>query len=434
MSFLNWFIKPEKPELRNDNEVQEVTTESIYSHPLLFNSSQSWNSNKAMLLSAVFRAVEILSNSVSEMPIVITKLDSKGNKVTDKDHVLFTLLNRKPSKRLNKFNFFKLLIINTLLTGNGYSWIKRDSTGKVTELIFLPSDMVSVISHNVFDEIKYQVAGVKSYISAKDMIHILNIPGHDGEIGISTLQYARKTLSLNDNEMGAAKSFFESGNCKAGILTADRPLNEAQEDQIKSNWQQTFGSNNGVPTTGVVILKSGLKYESIQVSPQDAELLESRKFSVAEIARYFGVPLSLMFDNSTNSYASQEAEAINFLTHSITPLLDKIETELNDKLWSDVEWMQGYQMKFDSSVLLRTDKKSLADYYQKMFQMGVLSPNDIRHELDLNPIENGDKHWLQVNIAPMDKIANQPIEQNPTASNQLKGEDNTDNQEEGGTK
>ena len=426
MSFLDLFYRKDK-ELRNTENVQETPQESVFSHTLLYNTATSYNQNQSMLLSAVFRAVELLSNSVAEMPVVVYKTDSDGNKTMDREHIVFSLLNRRPSARLNKHTFLKLIVMNMLLTGNGYSWIKRDSKGVVKELVFLPSDQVSVISHNVFDEIKYQITGVKQLILPKDMLHFILIPSHDGDKGVSVLQYARKTLALNTDEVAAADSFFRSGNCKSGLIKSDRPLTDSQEEQIKANWQSTFGTSNGMNQGGCIILKPGLSYESIQISPSDAELLESRKFSVAEISRFFGIPLSLMFDNSTNSYASQEMESINFLVHSLTPLLDKIEIELNDKLWTDAEWMQGYQVKFDSSIILRADKKSLAEYYQKMFTMGVMSPNEIRKDLDMNPVEGGDSHFMQVNLSTMDKIVSQPIEKNPTASNQIK-----DNQEEGG--
>lgn len=426
MSFLDYFIK--KKEVRNDEAVnQNGSQESLFGTTLLYNSASSYNQNQAMLLSAVFRCVDILSNSISEMPCVVYKKDNQGNKETITDHISYRLLNKRPNSRMNKHTFFKLIVMNMLLTGNGYAWIKRDDKGEVKELVFLPSDQVSIISNNIFDDVKYLITGVKKYVTPKDMLHFINIPDHDGIRGVSTLQYARKTLTLGMDELSSANSFFRSGNNKSGFLKSDRPLTDDQCQQIKSNWQQTFGSTQGINSSGVVILKPGLDFTAIQTNPADAELLDSRKFNVAEIARYFGVPLSLLFDNSSNSYASQEAENLNFLIHGLTPLLDRIETELNDKIWSEPEEMQGYSVKFDSSVILRADKKSLAEYYTKLFNLGVLSPNEIRKELDLDSIENGDNHFMQVNISTIDKITEQPIEKNPTASNQIK-----DNQEEGG--
>ena len=434
MSFLSYFWKGD--EKRSDEvvtqEATQVNTESIFGGTLLYNSSTTYNQNQAMLLSAVYRCVDLLSNSISEMPVVVYKTNKRGNKKLITDHISYRLLNKKPNNRMNKHTFWKLIVMNMLLTGNGYAWIKRDENGQANELIFLPSDQVSVVSNNIFDDVKYLITGVKKYVTPKDMLHFINIPDHDGIRGVSTLQYARKTLTLGMDELASANSFFRSGNNKSGFLKSEKPLTDAQTQQIVSNWQQTFGTSQGINTSGVVVLKPGLDFTSIQTDPADAELLDSRKFNVAEIARFFGVPLSLLFDNSTNSYSSQEAENLNFLIHGLTPLLDRIEAELNDKIWNEPEEMQGYGCKFDSSVILRADKKSLAEYYTKLFNLGVLSPNEIRKELDLDAIDGGENHFMQVNISTLDKIANQPIEQNPTLSNQLKGEDNTDNQEEGG--
>lgn len=430
MSFLKYFWKGEekRSEEVNTQEATQVNTESIFGGTLLYNSSTTYNQNQAMLLSAVYRCVDLLSNSISEMPVVVYKTNKRGNKKLITDHISYRLLNKKPNNRMNKHTFWKLIVMNMLLTGNGYAWIKRDENGQANELIFLPSDQVSVVSNNIFDDVKYLITGVKKYVTPKDMLHFINIPDHDGIRGVSTLQYARKTLTLGMDELSSANSFFRSGNNKSGFLKSEKPLTDAQTQQIVSNWQQTFGTSQGINTSGVVVLKPGLDFTSIQTDPADAELLDSRKFNVAEIARFFGVPLSLLFDNSSNSYASQEAENLNFLIHGLTPLLDRIEAELNDKIWNEPEQMQGFGCKFDSSVILRADKKSLAEYYTKLFNLGVLSPNEIRKELDLDAIDGGENHFMQVNISTLDKIVNQPIEQNPTASNQIK-DTNTEEKE-----
>ena len=108
-----------------------------------------------------------------------------------------------------------------------------------------------------------------------------------------------------------------------------------------------------------------------------------------------------------------------FLTDNIAPLIEKIELEFARKLFVGAE-QDNMIVKFDTSVILRTDKQSLASYYNTLFNIGVISPNEIRKTLDLQPVEGGDNHYLQVNITTMDKIVNTPIEENPEASNQLK--------------
>lgn len=430
MSFWKYFWRGTEKRSENvSEEATQIDSESLFARSLLFNASSAYNQNQACQLSALYRGIDILSNSIAELPCVVYKKNRKGSKKLVTDHIVYSLLNTKPSKRMNKHNFWKLIVMNMILTGAGYAWIRRDENRVVKELTYIPSNQVSVISNNIFDDVKYLITGIKQYIMPEDMLVFIMIPSDDGVHGISVLQYAKRVLSLGLDELNSASSFFRSGFNKAGILKSDKPLTDSQMQQIQQNWVSTFGTSSGMPSSGVVCLKPGISYESIQASPQDAELLESRKFNISEIARFLGIPLSLMFDNSSTSYSTVEAENLNFLIHSLNPLLDKIETELNTKLWTEAEIMQGYSCKFDSSVLLRCDKKSLAEYYQNMFQMGVLSPNEIRKELDMDAIENGDNHFMQVNISTLDKIAKQPLEDNPTASNQLKGEENTNTEE-----
>lgn len=405
---------------------KEVRADSANSAPsilggyLAYNCMSSYQQNQAMLLSTVYRCVDLLSNSISELPVVVNKVNSDGYKVNDSSHIVFSLLNKKPSNRMNKNTFLRLLVINMLLTGNAYAYIKRDNQGQIKELQFIPSDYVNIHSRHILDDVTYTINGIKGVIESKDLLHFINIPDHDGIRGLSVLSYARKTLTLGFDEISSADAFFRSGNNKSGILKSDRPITEEQEQQILSRWQQTFGTSNGVNTSGVVVLKPGLEYQDIQTSPADAELLESRKFTVLEICRFFGCAPSMVFDNSNNSYSSVEAENLAFLTHTISPLLDKIETELNNKLWSEAEAIQGYQVRFDTSVLMRTDKQALASYYSSMFNLGVLSPNEIRRELDMSPIEGGDEHYMQVNISTISKIAGQDLQSNENISNQLK--------------
>ena len=411
--------KQENNEKRAENaQISTETHINPFLGTLSYNLFNSYRDSNAMFNSAVFRAVDILSNFIASLPVVIYQVNSKGFKKPKPKHPVYKLLNGKPNARQTKYTFFKCLVINMLLTGNAYALIKRDEGGTVKELVFLPSDSVTIVSKNIFDEVKYQVNGIKQLVPAQNMLHFINIPDHDGIIGISTLCYAKRILTLASAEVDSADSFFRSGNSKSGVLTSEKPITDSQESEIIARWNQTFNYSSGVPSNGVCLLKPGLKYESIQSSPADAELLESRKFSVLEIARFFGISPSMMLDNSNNSYSSVEAEMLSFLQNTLNPLLEKIENEMNVKLWTSFE--EGYASKFDTSVLLRTNKEGLASYFSTLSGIGVLSPNEIRRQLDLEPIENGDNHFMQVNISTIDKIAQQEISDNPVTSNQLK--------------
>lgn len=420
MKIRDIFFKKEVEEVRSTE-----SRSSWFGGALQFNGQTSYHSNKALMHSAVYRAVDLISNSIAQLPVTVVKVGQEGFKTSDNNHIVFTLLNKRPNQRQDKNTFVKCVVMNMLLAGNAYAVIKRDSDGNIEQLQFVPSDMVTVVCNDIFGPVSYKIQGIKKALPSSDVIHFKCIPDRDGIRGISVLQYAKKVLTLGFNELDTADAFYRSGNNKAGILKSDRPLTDEQEDQIRSRWSQTFNQSGGVPN-GVVVLKPGLEYQSIQVNPADAELLDSRKFSIQEVARFFGVPLSMMLDNSNNSYSSVEAENLAFLTNTLAPMLDKIETELNNKLWTKAEELQGYQVKFDTSVLMRTDKAALAEYYSKLFSLGCLSPNEIRRDLDLSPIEGGDNHFMQVNISTIDKIANQDLQDNEYISNQLKDEEDTE--------
>ena len=141
-----------------------------------------------------------------------------------------------------------------------------------------------------------------------------------------------------------------------------------------------------------------MDYVPISVKPQEAQLLESRKLNVVDLCRFFGVSPTKVFDLSKSSYSTIEAEALAFLSDTLQPFLAKIECELQAKLLSE-EQRKEYDVKFDTTQLLRTDKNSLASYFSTLFNIGVLSQHEIRSMIDLEPIAKGDKHYIQVNLA-----------------------------------
>lgn len=151
-----------------------------------------------------------------------------------------------------------------------------------------------------------------------------------------------------------------------------------------------------------------MTFQPITVNPSDAQLLETREFNVIDICRFFGVSPVKAFDLSKSSYSTVEATQLAFLTDTLSPLLEKIELEFQRKLYKPSE-KKSIDVRFDTSVLLRADKASLAEYYSKLFQIGSITPNEIRKALDFEPIEYGDKSFIQVNMSTLDKIISNPF-------------------------
>ena len=154
-----------------------------------------------MLLSTVYRCVDVISDAVAQLPLEPYYINDDGYKEKFVKHPTYYLLNKEPNNKMSRFTFIKTLIVSTLLKGNGYAYIERDSKGDAIALHYLQPDYVTITEQK--DGIKYSVAGIKSFIEPCNMIHILNF-SYDGITGISTLQHARQTLGLaTDSESHA---------------------------------------------------------------------------------------------------------------------------------------------------------------------------------------------------------------------------------------
>lgn len=379
---------------------------------LNYSSYNGYQQNKALLLSAVYRCVECISDTVAQLPLKLYSVDARGYKIEDTGNELYDILTKQPNEKMTAFAMMKAAVISTVLTGNGYILIRREGK-KVKDLVYIPSGLVNIVETP--EKVEYQITGFKQLVPASDMIHLKNI-SLDGVRGVSTLQYARITLGIASASENTANNFFKSGGAISGILSTPNPLSSKQKEDARQSWAAAYGSNND--KNGIAVLDGNWSFQELSISPADAQLLESRKFNVIDIARFFGVPPTKLFDNVGVNYNSLEMSQLAFLTDCIQPLLVKIEQEFECKLFNRGE-RGKYEVKFDTTMMLRTDKTSLANYYNTMFNMGVYSPNEIRKALDMTAIEGGDQHVAQVNLTTLENIAK--LAQNPV-DNKLKGD------------
>ena len=360
---------------------------------------------RAMQLAAVYRCVEVISDSVAQLPLAPYEIVENGTRpyVT---HPSYHLLSREPSPVMSRFTFIKGIVTSMLLNGNGYAYIMRDAMGNPRQLVFLPPTSVTVNDNgDVADpeRISYTVNGTRN-IPGRDIIHVLN-HSTDGIHGISTLAHATQTLSLAWASEQHAKGFFTGGANLGGIITVQGPLNQQQGNDIKDKWRNSFGPS-GTPN-GIAVLPGNMQFQPISVNPSDAQLLETRQYSVTDICRFFGVSPVKCFDLTHSSYSTVEATQLAFLTDTLAPILEKIELEFERKLFRDDEKYR-IDVRFDTAALLRADMNSRANFVNTMFNMGAMSVNEVRAEMGMPPIENGNTHFLQVNLQTLDNALQEP--------------------------
>jgi len=388
-----------KKEKRNINTTYTVTE---LGELLLNNSPEIYTDSKAMKLSAVYRAVNVISDAIASMPINVFLYE--GNWKKKQYNNLYYLLNVQPNRFTNAFTFKKLLITHLKLRGNAYIYIDRNIKNEIKNLYIINPDRVNIeISKE--GEISYII---DNEITNKDnIIHIKNI-SIDGIKGLSTLEYARNVLSADYYADQNNKNFYEGGGALTGILTPKNGvyLTEDQSKDAKKSFIDQTNPINGGKLNSVVVLSAELDYKPISLSPKDAQLLETKEFNLLSIAQFFGVPLSKLFYTKTNKYNTVEAEQLDFLNSTILPLIEQIEVELFRKIILPSDW-DKYEIKFDVTNLLRLDANTQADVYTKYINIGAMTPNEVREKLDADyPVSGGNRAFVQQNLQPLDNILN----------------------------
>ena len=373
---------------KRNKEVEERDTTTVNS-PYIFGDALNFsglrNQYSAMNISAVYRAVEIISDSIAMLPIKIRQLDADHYNELDSHSLNLVLKN---AGYLSKYTFIKLLIQSIMLRGNGFAYIERAGDGTVTGLRYLPSGDVQIHYNKEKKELYYTCNYVsKKRIEPINMIHLLKNT-YDGVNGVSTLTYATRSINLSNNTENSANNFFTSGCNLAGILTVQGQLNDKQRDQIRSSWNQAY-SNGGA---GLAVLQGNMDYKPIQLSAAESQMLESREFNITDIARFFGISPVLLGDLSHSSYSTIEATQNQFLLHTLNPYIVLVEEEFTRKLFKPSE--SNLVIDLDETALLKTDKSALAGYYGALLDKGVLCVNEVRKELGYSPIEGGEKHMI----------------------------------------
>lgn len=368
------------------NELQYV---SHFSDALTFGCLL--NNQSAMCLSAVYRATDLISDSIAMLPIKVQKTDDKNGKNEMENHPLKLVFGDKNNGNvLSKYNLMKLLVQSVLLKGNGFAHIERAEDGSVTGLRFLESHDVIINWNKYKNKLFYQVTvndGKKLNVEPIDMIHLVK-NSYDGINGLSVLSYASRTLKTANATEESAKSFFDNGMNLSGVLTVQGQLQQKQKDEIRSSWAQAY-ANGG---QGLAVLQGNMTYQPIQINAKDAQMIESRQFNIQDIARFFGISPVLLGDLSHASYNTIEAVQQEFLIHTLQPYVTMIENEFNRKLLKPSE--RRLNIILETNEILRTDKTAQAQYYSTMLSNGIMSINEIRKELGFNPIEDGDKHVI----------------------------------------
>ena len=371
-----------------------------YIEPLIpgrpaFNSLAGVNvdAESAIRMSTVYSCVRLLADTVSSLPVgayvrrgrnrlpYATVYGDQPNWIT------------KPNRETTRLEFYEQIVTSFKLEGNAYILIIRNNEGDVEELYVIDPLNVRIERPAPNEPLVYIVKVKDSQgmyeqrLTDKDVLHIpdFRLPGQ--RYVLSPISACRTTIASAMAADTYAASYFGNAANPGGVIEVPTELTQEQASDIGRDWNIT---HTGPYRAGKIgILSGGASFKPLQINAQDAQLLDTRRFSVEEIARIFRVPLSLLGHPVAGamSFASVEAQNLSFVQHSLRPILERIEQSLSTLLPE----ADGF-IRFNLDALLRGTTIERYDAYTKGLREGFLSLNDVHAYEDMAPIESGDQY------------------------------------------
>jgi HK97 family phage portal protein len=333
-------------------------------------------------LSAVFACTQIIAETVATLPPVVYRKTGDG-KEPDPGHPVARLFNDEPNSLQTPVEFLEQMTAHVLLRGNAYAEIVRDARGAPAELIPLHPDRVSVLRVPGTLRILYDVSdmdGGTRRLVAAEIFHLRD-RSDDLFVGKSRLARARETFSIAEATERFAASTYRNSARLSGVLSTPEGLSDTAVENIKNSFAFRFG---GADKAGILaVLEEGLKWQSISVSPQDAEMLASRRFSVEQIARIFRVPPPVIGDLTHGTYSNVEELGRWFAMHTVSPWLCRWESAIEKQLFSEAG-RRDHTVEFDTDELLRGDQLKRFQCYRIGREIGLYSANELRTYESLN--------------------------------------------------
>jgi HK97 family phage portal protein len=348
------------------------------------------NANSAFEVVAFWSAVSLISDTIATLP-VDSYIRQDGSRRPYRPRPAWV---DQPDVDLTKQAHYQQVLVSLLVSGNSYTRIFRNASGDVVNLVCLDPATVTVRRSALGRKI-FLIENESETLTSDEIIHITDLIQPGSLTGLSRVERLKEALGLSSAMQSFAARFFGTGATTQGIIEYPGALTPEQAKNLRDGFDSAHRGFRRAHKTGV--LSGGASYKQTTVPNDAAQFLESRRFSVEEIARAFNIPLSMMGVPGTQSYASVEQNAIQFVVHTLRPYIEKLEWA-----YSRLLPVEAF-LKFNVDGLLRGDFNSRITAYSTGLQSGFMSVNDVRRLEDLSPTEGGDQYRVPLaNIALTD--------------------------------
>jgi HK97 family phage portal protein len=359
---------------------------------------------EAKNVPAVYACVMAISRAISQCYPVHRRLGDNGSVVTVETSAAYRTL-RNPNSYQVTPGFLLNLVATALFDGESFALGRRNDRNEIVELHILPRGGCSPIVDPDTKTIFYSVGasplvdgGADFVVPARDVLHLrFHTPRHP-LIGESPIRAAALAIGINVALSQNQAAFFNRMNRPSGVLSTDATLTREQMVTLRAAFEE---QSKKWAAGGMPILSSGLKFQALGVTSQDAQLVEAQRMSLQDICRCFGVPPAMIGEMSQATLSNAESMIHSFMSISLGSYLEHIERAF-DRLFGlpNTEFIE-----LDTSALLRTDFAGRIDGLTKAIQGGLITPDEARAREGMGPVDGGAVAYMQRQMTPIDKIS-----------------------------
>lgn len=357
----------------------------------------------AMQLSAFWACARLISETVGGLPIA-WRDKRDGAVIPAADVSVGRLFADKVNRYQTGQEFLETEVLNLCTHGNCYALKQLGASGQLVGLLPLMAPQMEARTLPDGSLVYIYYTAEKTTVYAEKSIWHVRLFGN-GKVGLSPLGFARNALGIGLATEKRVAQVFNNGAKPTGILMYDKVLTKEQRAQIRTSFSDLAEGNND----SLIVLEAGMKYEQVSMSPQDVQLLESRRFQIEDICRFMGVPSVLVNDTSASTTWGSGVEQLigGWYKLGLRPYLVRLETSIAANLLTPLE-RQRVAPSFEFDALLRADRGARFDAHQKGINAGMMTPNEARKAEGLPPVDGGDRLLVNGNMVPVESVTGRP--------------------------
>lgn len=341
----------------------------------------------ALKISALHQGINIIGDTIASLPCYLFR-EKDGYHEVFYDDARSKVLSDMANETLSAFNLKKTMLKDLILYGNAYAKIERN--GEQVALRYLPNSIITPKRDNngyYFEVQSYstEVSGERydaEVVDFYDMLVLTRNNAYNSIVGKGLLDYANDIIATATEETSYMYNLLVNGLSSKAILNTKTPFKREIKEQLKSDLKEYYsGSSNAGK---IMLLEGDIQVLPLAMTPTDMNLLENKKFNIAEIARYLNIPKHMLgLDRQQGTYSNITQERLQLLQNTLSPYVVILEQAMNQKLLTDEEKADGYYFSFDTTELMKMTPEDNAEYMLKLFDKNVVTVEEVRASLGL---------------------------------------------------